>query len=166
MEAVLFYVFGGATLGLAIIVVVLPNPVGAAMALVGSFFGVAGLYALLHADFVAVMQVLLYAGAIMVFFVFVVMLLNLEPKQLRWQAITGSRLIRGTAAGYLGGLLIFILWVALRGGAVAHEAGRQEGTLEAVGELMLSQYVVPFEALSILLVVAIVGSVVMGKREL
>lgn len=165
MEPVLFYAFGTLTLGLSLAVVVLPNPVSAAIALVGAFFGVAGLYALLHAHFVAVMQILLYAGAIMVFFVFVVMLLNLEPKQLRWQAITGSRLIRGTAAGYLAGLLVFILRVAMRR-EVVNEPGRMEGTIEAVGEVMLSQYVVPFEVLSILLVVAIVGSVVMGKREL
>ncbi len=166
MDAWLFYAFGGLTLGLAMVVVFQPNPVTAAMALVGSFFGIAGLYALLHAHFVAVMQVLLYAGAIMVFFVFVVMLLNLEPQQLRWQAVTGNRLIRGAGAVYLGGLLLFVMWLALRGGALVTTPGRMSGTVEAVGELLLSKYVVPFEVLSILLVVAIVGSVVMGKREL
>jgi NADH-quinone oxidoreductase subunit J len=164
MESILFYGFGGLTIGLALAVILQPNPVGAAMALVGSFFGVAALYALLHAHFVAVMQVLLYAGAIMVFFVFVVMLLNLEPKSLRWQALTGSRLVWGSAAVLFGGLFAFILTMMLR--PMVADSTLQTGTLEAIGRLLLSKYVVPFEILSVLLLVAIIGAVVMGKRDL
>jgi NADH-quinone oxidoreductase subunit J len=166
MESVIFYTFAIITVGLSCVVILHPNAIGAAIALVGAFFGVAVIFALLHAHFIAVMQILLYAGAIMVFFVFVVMLLNLEPKQLRWRTITGGRLIGGSGAVYLGAILLLILWGAIERGGVITETATMHGSVEEVGELLLSKYVVPFEMLSILLVVAIVGAVVMGKKKL
>lgn len=161
---ILFYAFAGFTVLTALLVIFQPNTVGAAMALVASFFGVALLFVLLQAHFIAIMQLLLYAGAIMVFFVFVIMLLNLEPKQLRWRAISGSRLLQGSAAVYLLALLLFGLYMA-RSVAVAESTELADGTVEAVGQLLLSRYVVPFEITSILLFVAIIGAVVLGKRE-
>ncbi|MBI2346548.1 MAG: NADH-quinone oxidoreductase subunit J [Deltaproteobacteria bacterium] len=169
MEAFLFYIFAIVTAGLSLLVILQPNAVGAAMSLVGAFFGIAALFVLMQAHFVAVMQILLYAGAIMVFFIFVVMMLNLEPKQLRWRTITGSRLIGGSAAIYLLGLLLVALLERrpVGAGASAVWGGEPvEGTVEAVGELLLSQYIVPFEVTSITLLVAIIGAVTMGKREL
>ncbi len=165
MESILFYCFAALTVGLALVVIVQPNPVGAAVALVGAFFGVAGIFVLLQAHFVAIMQLLLYAGAIMVFFVFVVMLLNLEPRSIRFRTLTGSRLVRSTAAIYLAAILLLSMLGALRMNKMPAVAAT-DGTLEAVGRLLLTDYVVPFEILSVLLLVAIVGAVAMGKREL
>jgi len=166
MESILFYSFAVLTVGLSLLVILQPNSVGAAMALVGAFFSVAVLFALMQAHFVAIMQILLYAGAIMVFFVFVIMLLNLEPKQVRWRAISGGRLIGGSAALYLGAVMLLILWGARQQEVIVPAGPGVAGTVEAVGRLLLSKYVVPFEILSILLLVAIVGAVVLGKREI
>lgn len=150
---------------MALLVVAQPNPVGAAIALVTSFFGVAVLYVLLHAHFVAVMQLLLYAGAIMVFFVFVIMLLNLQPKKLAWQQISGGRLLAGSAALYLLTLLVLsIVTVEYATPSVGEEV--VPGTIEAVGTLLFSKYFIPFEITSVLLFVAIVGAVMMGKKKL
>lgn len=169
MPAILFYAFALLTVGGALLVIVQPNAIGAAMALVASFFGIAALFVLLEAHFIAVMQILLYAGAIMVFFIFVIMLLNLEPKQLRWRTITGSRLIGGSAAIYLVGILLVGILQARHLPIGAAPGGGAEpviGTIEAVGTLLLTTYVVPFEVTSLLLLVAIIGAVVMGKKAL
>lgn len=170
MEPILFYSIGAVTVLLAILVILQPNAIGAAMALVGSFFGIAALFVLLEAHFIAVMQILLYAGAIMVFFIFVIMLLNLGPKQLRWRTITGHRLITGSAAIYLAGLLLVaILETRNAPGDPVSTAPPIEpvaGTVEAVGRLLLTEYLVPFELTSILLLVAVIGAVVMGKRNI
>lgn len=168
MDAFLFYSLAIVTVGAALMVIIQPNPVGAAMALVVAFFGVAGLFVLLEAHFIAIMQILLYAGAIMVFFIFVIMLLNLEPRRLRWRTISGNRLIGGSAAIYLLGILLVAILEArhLDHAAAFTEAEPFVGTVEAVGELLLSQYLVPFEVTSILLLVAIIGAVIMGKRQI
>lgn len=166
MEAVLFYTFGALTVILSLAVIVQSNPVSAAVALVGAFFGVAVIYALLDAHFVAIMQLLLYAGAIMVFFLFVIMLLNFPEQGKRWRTVAGSRLIRGSGALYLAAVFGVILWSVLQHTGGEERGAGPVGTIEAVGQLLLSKYVVPFEILSILLLVAIVGAVVMGKRDL
>lgn len=166
MEAILFYLFAGMTVGLAMLVILQPNPIGAAIALVGSFFGVAALYVLMQAHFLAVMQILLYAGAIMVFFVFVVMLLNLDAKKFTWAGMPGSRMIGGLVATIFGGLLSFVVVQATNNGLLEQITDKADGSIEAVGILLFSKYVVPFEILSILLMVAIVGAVVMGKKEI
>lgn len=165
MDAILFYGFGTFTVITALAVILQPHPVAAAIALVASFFGMAGLFVLLQAHFIAIMQILLYAGAIMVFFVFVIMLLNLEPKQLRWRAISGSRLLTGSAAVYLLALLLLAIYEITHHTVIDADGGMQ-GTIEAVGTLLLSKYFIPFEVTSVLLLVAIVGAVVMGKRKL
>ncbi len=166
MELILFYAFSALVLGLALVVVVHPNPIGAAMSLVGSFFGVALLFAMQGAHFVAIMQLLLYAGAIMVLFVFVIMLLNLERGYLSRRSITGARLIQGSAAFYLLALLSLVGWALWRQDGAIGIGFQLSGTVKAVGELLLSSYVVPFEVLSVMLLVAILGAVAMGKRDL
>lgn len=164
IEAYLFYFFAALTVILATVVVLQPNPIGAALALVGTFFALAALFVLLGAHFVAIMQILLYAGAIMVLFVFVIMLLNLEPSHVKLRAIAGSRLVQGSAALYLAGILglAFFGWRNLfTEGSVGTEVS---GTIEAVGTLLLSDYLVPFELSSVLILVAIIGAVVLARR--
>lgn len=166
MEPVFFYIFAVLTAGLSVVVVLQPQPVAAAIALVGAFFGIAAIFVLLEAHFLAAMQILLYAGAIMVFFVFVVMLLNLDEKRFRWRAVSGSRVLTGSAALYLAALLALVLWSSTREPALAGMARPVEGSIEDVGMLLLSKYVVPFEVLSVVLLVAIIGAVVLGKKHL
>lgn len=164
MDAYLFYFFAALTVLLAAAVVTQPNPLGAAVALVATLFSMAVLFVLLSAHFVAIMQILLYAGAIMVLFVFVIMLLNLEPDQLRLRSIAGSRLVQGSAALYLGGViaLAFFGWRDFFSQGVA--GTEVSGTVEAVGTLLLSDYLVPFELTSVLILVAIVGAVLLARR--
>lgn len=164
IEAYLFYFLAALTVILAAVVVLQPNPIGAAIALVGTFFSLAALFALLNAHFVAIMQILLYAGAIMVLFVFVIMLLNLEPERVKLRTVAGSRLVLGSAALYLAGVigLAFFGWRHLfTEGGMGTEV---HGTIEAVGKLLLSDYLVPFELTSVLILVAVIGAVVLARK--
>ncbi|MBM3890371.1 MAG: NADH-quinone oxidoreductase subunit J [Verrucomicrobia bacterium] len=142
-----------------LLVVLHRNPVTSAMFLVLSFFFMAGLFVLLEAYFIAVIQVLVYAGAVMVLFLFVVMLLDIKAeRQRRLKLFT---FVGGVAvAGALGWKLMQVI------GAVPAGAGKAAvGTTEEVGKLLFTQYLLPFEVTSVLLLVAMVGVVVLSRRE-
>jgi len=162
-ELLLFVVFGGLMLLAAAGVVMARNPVHAAMNLVGSFVCMAVLYVMLAAHLIAFMQVLVYAGAVMVLFLFVIMLLSpleefgvARPRVMQW-------------LGAAGGLGLFALLVAavwnVAGGDPRHLAA-DFGTVKAVGQVLYTQYLLPFEATSLLLLVAIVGAVVVSKERI
>jgi NADH-quinone oxidoreductase subunit J len=167
---VLFWLFGVLTVGSAAGVVSLRNTVSAAMALVATFFGLAGLYVLLLAHTIAVLQVLVYAGAIMVLFLFVIMLLNM-PEVPRTEAAMGA----GQVLGGLGavGLLAALSHVMFH---LPSQAGPDRlsdttkllhfGTLKELGGLLYTTYLLPFEAVSLLLLVAMVGAVVVAKSRI
>lgn len=165
METYLFYFFSFVTVILAVVVVTQPNPIGAAVALVGAFFSLAALFVVLNAHFIAIMQILLYAGAIMVLFVFVIMLLNLEPERVKLRTIAGNRLVQGSAAVYLGGILAVALYgwhgIFQERPSIAPETS---GTIEAVGRLLLTDYLIPFELTSVLILVAVIGAVILAKK--
>lgn len=162
----LFYLFAAITVVGAFLVVVNRSPIASAMSLIASFFGMAGLFVLMDAHFVAIMQILLYAGAIMVLFVFVIMLLNLTPNASRFKAIAGTRLILGGAGLYLGGLLMLIILGATKGQLSTDGApAGLVGSVESVGELLLGQYIVPFEFTSVVLLIAVIGSVYLTKKK-
>lgn len=165
VETSFFYFFSALTLVLAVVTVVQPNPIGAAVALVGTFFSLAALFVLLAAHFIAAMQILLYAGAIMVLFVFVIMLLNLAPERVRLRTIAGSRLVQGSAALYLGGILALAFY-GWRQIFTEHPslAPETSGTVEAVGKLLLGEYLIPFEMTSVLILVAVVGAVILARK--
>jgi NADH-quinone oxidoreductase subunit J len=164
IEPYLFYFLASLTLILAVVVVTQPNPIGAAIALVGTFFALAALFVVLNAHFVAIMQILLYAGAIMVLFIFVIMLLNLQPDTVKLRTIAGSRLVQGSAAIYLAGILALAFFGyrnMFSEGVVGTEVN---GTVEAVGKLLLTDYLVPFELTSVLILVAVIGAVVLARK--
>jgi NADH-quinone oxidoreductase subunit J len=162
---VLFYLFAVCTVASAIIVVSAKSPISSAMALVATFFFLAGLYVLLWAHTVAVLQVLVYAGAVMVLFLFVIMLLSLE-------SAPHSKPTVGRIAGGLGtfGLLAVLVVVLTRLQNVETIPGAQAqqsfGTLRRLGEILYTQWLLPFEALSLLLLVAMVGAVVVAKARI
>jgi NADH-quinone oxidoreductase subunit J len=165
MESILFYILAFAALVCGFLVVANPfsrNPVTSAMFLVLTIIALAGLFVLLHAYFLAAVQVLVYAGAVMVLFLFVIMLLDLKTEERRRFKILAG--IGGVAAA-AAILLIFLhnLLHAMLGGA---ESPSLEGGTLALGKGLFTQYVLPFEIVSVLLLVAMVGVVLLSKKEL
>ncbi len=165
-ESVLFYLFGLAALVSAASVVIQRNPIASALSLVVCFFALAAEYVLLDAHFVAVVQVLVYAGAIMVLFIFVIMLLNIrEEGPSAIPALTARTGLGLLAAGLLG-----VGAIAALDGLVHSPAAHLPegfGTIEALGRALFSgPYLLPFEAVSLLLTVGMVGAVVLAKREI
>ncbi len=140
------------------------NPVYAAMSLVAAFFLLAGLYLMLTAHLLAFLQVIVYAGAIMVLFLFVIMLLSLSDAELGVPRWTVMKWLGATGAA---GLLVVIA-TAIRGAGqgVPRPVAADFGTVKAVGRLLFTQYLLPFEATSVLLLVAIVGAVVVAKQRI
>lgn len=165
IEHILFGAFAVLTLLSAALVIFAKSPISSAMALVSTFFFLAGVYVLLWAHTVAALQILVYAGAIMVLFLFVIMLLNLgdEAPSAR---MTFSRILGGGAA--VG--LLAVLSIALnRVPKDVASLGAQEqtfGTLRTVGQAIFSTWLLPFEAVSLLLLVAMVGAVVVAKSRI
>ena len=139
------------------------NPVTSAMFLVLSIVSLAGLFVLLHAFFLAAVQILVYAGAVMVLFLFVIMLLDLDEQQRR-------KLSRfGLVTGILGaGAFAIILLGAVVGPGTRDglTTSTLEGRTELLGRMLFTEYLLPFEALSVLLLVAMVGVVLLSKRDL
>jgi NADH-quinone oxidoreductase subunit J len=165
-ETITFFVFAIPLVATALGVVLARSPVYAAMNLVAAFFFMAGIYVLLVAHLIAFMQILVYAGAVMVLFLFVIMLLSLgdehlEPERRKpWQW-----------AGVLGAVSL----CAIVSAAIANLPGALQyaqvdqakfGTVKAVGQILFTQYLLPFEVTSLLLLVAIVGAVVVAKERI
>lgn len=164
MELTIFYIFGALAVATALGVVAFKNPIASAFSLVVSFFAISAIYATLNAHFLAVIQVLVYAGAIMVLFIFVIMLLNLQADELKEKGFsTHFKIIAALFLAAFLGALIFIFKNYLGSFPLATETF---GTVKSVGELLFSKYFVPFEFTSVLLLVAIIGGVVLAKREL
>ncbi|MFO1518129.1 MAG: NADH-quinone oxidoreductase subunit J [bacterium] len=164
MELIFFYIFGGIAVATALGVVAFRNPISSAFSLIVCFFAISALYAMLNAHFLAIIQILVYAGAIMVLFIFVIMLLNLQPHELEEKGFSGSfkGLVALVLAGFVGMLISLFKHLSLGFPSVKPTYG----TVESVGQLLFTQYWFPFEYVSILLVVALVGGVVLAKRDL
>ena len=164
-QEVLFYLFAALTLIFGFLVVANPfsrNPVTSAMFLVLTIVSLAGLFVLLHAFFLAAVQVLVYAGAVMVLFLFVIMLLDLKVEERRKIKIVGA------CAGLIAAGGVFAVFIQSLTHSPLPEAQRFqfEGNTMELGKLLFSNYVLPFEIVSILLLVAMVGVVLLSKREL
>ena len=148
----------------AVAMVLSRNAVYSALMLVVNFFCLAGFYVLLEAQFIAAVQVIVYAGAIMVLFLFVLMLLGIGSEDVLTETIPGQR----PAAAVLGLLLLGAVGFALAnggfgGGAGSLAAANAGGNVQAIGRLLFTRYVFAFEAVGMLLVVAAVGALVLGK---
>jgi len=164
-ETILFWVFAVFTVGSAAIVIAARSPINSAMALVSTFFFLAGLYVLLWAHTIAVLQVLVYTGAIMVLFLFVIMLLSLNEST-GPARITVSRILGGAgAAGMLAALTLALSRLRLPENGMTPDI-HTFGTLQRIGAVLYGQYLLPFEAVSLLLLVAIVGAVVVAKPRI
>jgi len=166
----LFYLLGVGAIGFAVGVVRAKLPLFSVLSLLGAFFCLAGIYLVAGFQFLAATQLLVYAGAIMVLFLFVIMLLNLgDEEQLdrhAGMALSGRRLaIAGTAAGLLA--LIGILTAGFGTPHVQSEAVAANGVdeLNALAEVLFSRYALPFEAASLLLLATMIGVIALAKRQ-
>jgi len=170
LEAIVFYTLAALILGFAILVISTRNTVHSVLFLVVNFLCVAVLYVLLRAEFLAVIQVLVYAGGIVVLYLFVVMLVNLKrPPESHSDPHRASRLGLALSGAVLAELVAIVVYsaagpaAAIRPAAAAPVAG---GNTEQLGWLLYTDYLIPFEVASVLLLVAMIGAIVLAKREL
>jgi NADH-quinone oxidoreductase subunit J len=165
LETVVFYVFAALAVAGAIVVIAHSNPVYSAVSLVLTLFSTAVLFILLHADFVAVIQVLVYAGAIMILFIFTVMFLNLRPESFKFD----SKYMYFKVSVFFALLLLvgYFASIGFRMGLKINYAGEPAdfGSAEGVGTVLFTDYLLPFELTSVLIVAAIIGVVAIAKKR-
>ena len=171
MDAILFWILAAGAVTASVLVIGQRNPMYSVLLLIASFGALSGLYILLGSPFVAVIQIIIYAGAIMVLFLFVVMLLNVPTEE----APTGrqARLIGGAGPRRFGAVLSVLLAVQLfwafraltradaQGGAFP---GAAVSSVRAIGRVLFTEYAFQFEVTSILILVAMVGAVILAKH--
>jgi NADH-quinone oxidoreductase subunit J len=168
-QAIAFYTIAACILGFAVLVVTTKDTVHSVLFLVLDFLFVAALYVMLNAPFLAVIQVLVYAGGIVVLYLFVVMLVNLKrPPEAHQDPHRRSKLGMALAAAVLVELAVIVASGYARAASptVPAAALPVTGNTEQVGWLLYTSYLIPFEIASMLLLVAMIGAIVLAKREL
>jgi NADH-quinone oxidoreductase subunit J len=169
---ILFFFFAACAAGSALAMITRKNPVACAMWLIGTFFSVAAIYTLLGAFFIGIIQILVYAGAIMILFLFVIMLLNLghdyedDIRGTGWKIMAGGAGLLITA--FLGRVFAGELPMPLgaqAGPSAMAAAQARDGVVGIIAMPLYSTYMVPLQATAILLLVAVVGAVVLAKRK-
>jgi NADH-quinone oxidoreductase subunit J len=161
VHLILFLAFGAVCVAGAVNLLVQRHPINSALSLIAVMAALAGEYLLLGAEFVAALQVIVYAGAIMVLFVFTIMLLNAGEEE----RTRGSRvaILFGIPGMLLGSLLV--AWVVLRhSGTEAVVVGALPGPPKTIGQMLFHEFLLPFEVTSILILVAIMGAVVLASK--
>ncbi|MBI2219705.1 MAG: NADH-quinone oxidoreductase subunit J [Acidobacteria bacterium] len=168
MDLILFYVFGGLAVAASLLVIGQRNPMYSVLLLIASFGGLSGLYVLLDAPFVAVTQIIVYAGAIMVLFLFVVMLLNVPREEAMLPGFGTTLATRRIGVALAVVFVAALVWALGRLGATALPEGDGVAALRSVrevGRLLYTRHAFAFEATSVLILVAMVGAVVLARRE-
>jgi NADH-quinone oxidoreductase subunit J len=172
LETIVFYTLSGLVLGLGVAVITTPNVVHSVLFLVMNFLGVAVIFVVLEAEFLAVIQVLVYAGGIVVLYLFVVMLVNLKREP---EAHQDPRRLSVVGLALAGAVLLELAGIIVYSysrepskpvAAAAAASGAVQGNVEQLGWLLYTDYLIPFEVASVLLLVAMVGAIVLAKREL
>ena len=161
---IIFYFLAAITLATAFLTIYSKNPIHSAIYLVICFFSIAGHYLLLNAQFLAIVHIIVYSGAIMILFLFTIMLMNLnkedevhKPRINRIGAITVFVL--------LCAILITIFFNSSPVSEISESTGEDYQSIKVLGKILLNEYMVPFEYASILLLVAMIGSVLLSKKE-
>jgi len=167
LELILFIIFASVSAASAVLMITRKNPIISALFLILNFASLAGLYLLLNAQFIAVTQVIVYAGAIMVLFLFVIMLLRPEDEK---NIFTSNPVIKTFA--YVVAVLVFIQLVFMifigkpsSNTNAAVESSIKAGTIENIGFELYTNYILPFEAAGFLLLAATIGALVLGKKK-
>jgi NADH-quinone oxidoreductase subunit J len=168
MEALIFYVLGAVTVISAVCVIFLRRPLHNVLFMILTMIGLAGLFILLNAEFVAMVQLIVYAGAVMVLFLFVIMLLNLD----QLTASGGSRALRWWIGIALAVGLVVLLFPIIRAfvpaagqGALTGGAAQGLSNTEIIAKELFTTYLLPFEIASVLLLAAIIGAVVLARKK-
>jgi NADH-quinone oxidoreductase subunit J len=166
METIIFFIFAALALGSALVVVMHKSPIYSTLALVLTLFSVAVLFVLLGAPFVGVLQVLVYAGAIVVLFLFVIMLLNIQKEETSHVSLLGGQLWTAViGAVVFVGLLVLALW---RAGVLWAKAvpplTAESVSLKGLAAELFGTYLLPFEIVGLLLLVAVIGATVAARR--
>ena len=161
---IVFYVLTGITLLSAITVVTARNPIHSVLALIATFFCLSGHYILMNAQFLAAVNIIVYAGAIMVLFLFTIMFLNMKKDDEE-----SKTNLTKMAAVIVGGILMVTMLLVFRAAQIApvnkDTFNAKTGLVETLGIVLYSDYLLPFELASVLFLVAMVGAVMLGKRE-
>ena len=163
MIETLFFLFAALALGSAINVLVQKHVLYSALSLIVMLASVSMLFVLLRADFLAVIQILVYTGAIMVLFIFVIMLLNVADEEEQADPLKWLKFVGIPAGLFLLAMVSSVIW-QLPGGVVGNPASTL-GSPSSVGMSMFTDYLLPFEATSLLILIAIIGAVVLAKRD-
>jgi len=165
LETVLFYAFAIVAIVTSLGVVWARNPLHSALSLIGAFFALAGIYAMLGAHLLAALQILVYAGAVMVLFIFVIMLLNLKDEELGEPKLTPMKFL-GAGGLILGGLVLATKVLAGLQPIADFDKVAKFGTTAEVGKVIYGSFLLPFEVTSLLLLVSIVAAVVIAKAKI
>ena len=163
-DRVFFFIVAGVAILSAVFTVTRRNPVKSVLFLIVNFFCLALLYLSLHAQFIAILQILVYAGAIMVLFLFVIMLLNLGDERALTEKVTVQRILGLVFGGVI--LVQLVFFFSATGLTPLPEPGGDFGSVESIGRALFRDYLIPFEVTSILLLAALVGVIVMAKKKL
>ena len=167
-EMALFYVFAAISVLASLLVIAQRNPIYSVLLLIASFGALSGLYVLLDAPFVAVIQIIVYAGAIMVLFLFVVMLLNAPHEETVYDEHThplmrpGPRRFGTLLAAVL---IVELVWALTKRGEPGVSPGGALISVNTIGQLLFTEYAFAFEVTSVLILVAMVGAVVLARRD-
>ena len=167
-EVVAFYLLGAVAIAASLLVIAQRNPIYSVLLLIASFGALSGLYVLLDAPFVAAIQIIVYAGAIMVLFLFVVMLLNAPHEDTEYDERVHPLLRPGPMR--VGALLALALaaelgWALSRSGDTGAFPGGAVTSVAVIGRSLFTDYAFPFEVTSILILVAMVGAVILARRD-
>jgi NADH-quinone oxidoreductase subunit J len=167
LEVILFAIFSTICAVSAVLMITRPSPVISALFLVLNFCSLAGLYLTLNAQFIAVAQVIVYAGAIMVFFLFVIMLLNPETERKFFEHKAKLRVFIIVIVALVLIQIIYVIFLSKPSQTITSEASRsiETGTVENIGREMFTNYVLPFEAAGYLLLAATIGALVLAKKK-
>lgn len=167
LELVLFIVFGSICAVTAVLVITRINPVISALFLVVNFASLAGLYLILNAQFIAIAQIIVYAGAIMVFFLFVIMLLNPESEKKFFSHKPYIKLFTVVVVALVFVQIVYMIFLAQTSEEMTREITKSvsAGTIEQIGRELFTNYVLPFEATGYLLLAATIGALVIAKKK-
>ena len=160
-EQVLFFLLAAFTVALALMVVLAQNIVRSAVALIFSFCGLAGLYVLLDAEFLAAVQVLIYVGGITILLLFAILLTS----RIAGRGVRVLNEQKGANAVVAVGLMVLLGWAAWRGLPALTSRPNQPQNTRRIGELLMTTYALPFEAVSILLLAGMVGAIYLARKE-
>ena len=161
-----FAIAAAVTVGAGLLVVTQRNPIYSAISMLACFLGLAVIYLRLEAPFLAAIHVLVYTGAILVLFLFVIMLLNLKPEELGVEYPLKVRGLMAAVSGGIFALIAFPLWQDQRTFPDKKQIPTDFGSVEQVGHSLFVDYALPFELISVLIMVAVFGGVLLAKKKL